>query len=79
MDEPFDFELSLAVSVASANAAVVSSEKAAAKIIFFMMFDSFLFGTDHSMPPHTVRKQADLNPSGLPPLSYYFTPDHRGA
>jgi hypothetical protein len=38
MDEPFDFELSLFVIVASANAAVVGSESVAAKMIFFMMF-----------------------------------------
>jgi hypothetical protein len=52
MDDPFDFELSLAVSVAPANAAVVNSERAAAKIIFFMVYSFFPFGTDHSLPPH---------------------------
>jgi hypothetical protein len=49
MDEPFDLELSLAVNVEPANAAVVSSDKAAAKIvIFFTMVTLLLFGTDHS-------------------------------
>ena len=58
MDEPFEFELSLRVSVASANAAVVSSEKAAAKIIFFMMFNVLSYSARTIPCRLTDRKKA---------------------